>query len=359
MELAALGWNEYYAEAFAPLQQAGMEAARVAVEHRGMFLLYTSSGEYLAEMTGRLQYLAETAADLPKVGDWVAITRLPGEEKGLIHSVLPRRSKFSRLASGGADMPQEQILAANVDTVFIVQGLDNNFNLRRLERYLVTAHEGQVQPVVVLNKSDLVENADAYVEAAAGVAPGVQIITTSAHSAEGLSVLRGLVKPGRTYAFIGSSGVGKSSLINVLLGDELLPTQEVRADDSKGRHTTVRRELVMLPDGGLLMDTPGLRELGLWHAGEGMLNAFPDVEELAGRCHFSNCTHTHELKCAVLAAVERGDLAPERYESYIRLQSELDQLEEKQTIQGYLEKKRKTKTFQRAINRYMKNRKKP
>ena len=264
--LISLGWSPFFETSFAPLRELGCIPARVAVEHRRAFVLYTEEGELAGEATGRLFHAASSAAELPKVGDWAAVSLLVGEPKAVIRRVLPRRTKFSRKAAGDKDV--EQVIAANIDRLFIVQGLDHDFNLRRLERYLVMAWESGAEPVILLNKADLRGDADDFALAAAEIAPGVTVIPLSARTGEGLEQMGRLTPEGETVAFIGSSGAGKSTLINLLLGADRLKTAEVRAADSRGRHTTTRRELIFLPGGGLVIDTPGLRELQLWDAGE-------------------------------------------------------------------------------------------
>jgi ribosome biogenesis GTPase len=290
----------------------------VAVEHRGGYVLYTESGELRAEVSPRLRSRASGRADFPAVGDWVAI----GD--GYIHAVLPRRTKFSRKVAWAET--EEQVVAANVDVVFLVTALGQDFNVRRLERYLIMAWESGAQPVVVLTKCDLGEDVAAAVAEAEAIAFGVPVVATSAVTGLGLEELRAHVVAGQTVALLGSSGVGKSTLVNRLAGSELLKTQEIRAD-GRGRHTTVHRELVLLPDGGLVLDTPGMRELQLWESDEGVAQAFSDVEELVTECRFSDCGHDTEPGCAVRAAIAAGTLAEERYASYVKLKRELHYLE--------------------------------
>lgn len=321
MTLADLGWTDELAAAFAPHAAAGREPARVTLQLKGFWEVTTPDTARLAQCTGK--FLAETTAlsDMPAVGDWVAIEPQPGEDtRALIHAVLPRRTRFSRKAAGERDV--EQVVAANVDTVFLVSSLDANFNLRRIERYLAAARASGAQPVIVLNKSDLTREAAARRAEVEVIARGTPIVVTSALKRGGVKPLREWLRPRTTVAFLGSSGVGKSTLINELVGDELLATQEVRSIDGKGRHTTTLRELVVSPDGVLIIDTPGMRELQPWQAEEALDDVFADLRELTLRCKFTDCSHTTEPGCAVQAALDDGSLDVPRWQSYQRLQRE-------------------------------------
>jgi ribosome biogenesis GTPase len=326
--LETYGWNQFFAANFAPFASEGYSAGRVAVQHKTQYELYTEYGELSAETTGRMQYDARSKIDLPVVGDWVVIRTREQEGKATIYDVLPRKSKFSRKAAG--IKTEEQIVAANVDTVFLVSGLDGNFSLRRLERYLVVAWESGADPVVVLNKADLCDDIERKVREVESVAVGVPIVVVSAISDRGLDHVLAYVKRGTTGALLGSSGVGKSTMINHLLGREVLKTQEVRATDDRGRQTTTRRELIVLPSGGLLMDTPGMRELQLWGGEEGLVDAFGDIAELARHCPFRDCQHGSEPGCAVQQALEDGTLNPARFASYQKLQREIAYLHSRQ-----------------------------
>lgn len=352
--LETLGWTAYFQHHFSLLQNPGFEPGRVAVENKNSYLIYAQSGEYPAEVSGKLLFSTDSPADLPKVGDWVAATILEQEGKAIIHQVLPRKSYFSRKTAGRR--MDEQVIAANIDTLLIMQGLDHDYNPRRLERYLVMAYESSASPVILLNKSDVGDNVAQKVAEVEALAPGVPVLALSAKTSDGLAPLLQLIQPGQTFAFIGSSGVGKSTLINRLLGSEVLKTGEVRLDDARGRHTTTRRELLLLPQGGLLIDTPGMRELQLWSADEGLSDTFTDIDRLASLCHFTDCTHTSEIKCAVVAALQAGELDPERYHSYLKLQKELAHLEESagNAKNGYLVRKQRDKVIRRAQRAYKK-----
>jgi ribosome biogenesis GTPase len=348
--LSSLGWNASYESEFAPLRARGWIPARVAVEHRHTLLLLTEGGEITGTTPGRMRHEAEGHADLPRIGDWAAVEMLPGEPKAIIRRILTRRTKFSRKAAGEWDV--EQVVAANIDIVFIVQGLDGDFNPRRMERYLVMAYESGAAPVIVLNKADLSTSPDEKAALVMALAPGTPVHLTSARDGTGLDEVRAHLAEGVTAAFIGSSGAGKSTMINALAGQTLFKTAEVRASDSRGRHTTSRRELVVLPGGGIVIDTPGMRELQMWYAEEGLSDAFADIDKLADGCRFADCTHTREARCAVRAALESGELPDARYASYLKLRKEIEVLEARRDHRALLEKKRKDKILHREIKRY-------
>jgi ribosome biogenesis GTPase len=328
IDLHDLGWSDFLADAFAPYAARGLAAGRVAVEHKVAYRLFLASGEVTATLAGRLRHGAAERAGLPAVGDWVAVRLVPEARAATIQAVLPRRTKFSRKVAGAA--VAEQFVATNVDTVFLVVALGHDWSPRRLERYLLLAAESGARPVVVLNKVDRCPDLDAAIRAVAAVAPGVAVHAISAMRGDGLAVLAPYHARGQTVALLGSSGVGKSTLINRLLGRDLLATRAVREHDQRGRHTTTHRELVLLPDGGVLVDTPGMRELQLWAADEAAGEAFEDVETLAAQCHFSDCQHRAEPDCAVSAAIAAGQLAAERLDYYRQLQAELATLEARQ-----------------------------
>jgi len=342
-ELRKFGWSESFDTAFQPFAAQGFQVGRVAVENRDCYSVLTAAGEVLAEVAGRLLFTKESSADLPKVGDWAVLQVFDVEQRAIIHDLLPRKSKFSRKTSGKTF--DEQVLAANIDVIFIVQSLDSNFSLRRLERSLVMVNEGGARPAIVLNKTDLCPNVEQKLAEVVEIAGGAPVLAVSAKEGSGLSELQGLLGNDETFAFIGSSGVGKSTLINCLLGEDVQKTADVRRSDSKGRHTTTRRELILLPEGGCLIDTPGMRELHLWHAEEGLQETFQDIEALAESCHFSDCTHTKEKSCAVLDAVEEESLEKSRYESYMKLQKELDFLQSKRSQSAYVESRKKDRSL--------------
>ena len=323
--LRALGWNEADATSFAPFAAEGLVPARVVGGHTRHLRVLTAAGEGLAEPAASLRRSASGSAELPTVGDWVALQPRPGDDRGVIQAVLPRRTAFVRRAAGLRTVAQ--VLAANVDTVFLVMGLDGDFNPRRLERALVLAWESGAEPVVLLNKADVASDLAARRAEIEQVALGVPVCVVAAKHGQGLEALTRWLVPGRTVALLGSSGVGKSTLVNRLLGREKQRTNEVRPNDQRGRHTTTERELVELPGGALLVDTPGLRELQLWSDGSGLEAAFEDVGALAASCRFTDCSHGSEPGCAVRAAVADGLLAPGRLASYLKLHAELCALE--------------------------------
>lgn len=323
MSLADFGWNDALATAFAPHAAAGLEPARVVCELRRKFCaVQTATDEVLGECRGGFFHQARTAEQFPAVGDWVGVKRREGTGRADIHALLPRRTKFSRRASGSEEI--EQIIAANIDTVFLVSGLDQPPNPARIQRFLVAARESGAEPVILLNKSDVASDADEARRAIEIQVPGVPVLVTSGVTRKGIkAVTTAYALPGRTLAFIGSSGVGKSSLINAIVRDpDALPTGEVREKDRKGRHTTTRRELLRTPGGALIIDTPGMRELQIWGREDGVGEAFADLVALAARCRFSNCTHRSEPGCAVRLALEDGSLSESRLESYRKLRAE-------------------------------------
>jgi len=325
MRLEELGWNETFAREFEALpSKADVEPARVAIEFNHIYRVYVEGGEFDAQLAGRLKHNAERRSELPAVGDWVAVRKRPDEQQGAIVAVLPRRSHFSRKSAG--NVTAEQVVAANIDVVFNVMALDADFSLRRLERYLLMARESGAEPVVLLTKPDVCADVPARVAEVEGMASGVPVHALSPKFNQGIDVVAAYLTPGRTGALLGSSGVGKTTIINRLAGDEARKTREVRGADSKGRHTTTHRELVVLPSGGLIIDTPGMRELQLWEAGDAVQETFEDVDALAAQCHFTDCRHRDEPRCAVKAAVAEGTLLPDRLASYRRLQDELDLL---------------------------------
>ena len=350
-ELEKYGWQTTFADAFERYQEAGFSTGRISVENREQYFVLTPTGEYAAAVTGKLLYMVDSPSDLPKVGDWVVISLFEKERKAIIHDILPRQTKFSRKVAN--KKVEEQIIATNIDYIFVVQSLDNNFNLNRLERYLVMIREGGAEPVVVLNKIDLCADPEEKCRQVSALAGDVTILPTSATTEEGLAALRAHLRPGLTYALVGSSGVGKSSLINRLVGAEILKTGEVREKDAKGSHTTTRRELIVLPNGALLIDTPGMREMQLWDATQGVDDTFSEILQLAANCKFPDCTHTKEKGCAVLQAVETGELSQDRYENYVKLAKEMAYLDRKRDQKSFLASKRKEKEFHRARKRYL------
>ncbi len=318
--LKDLGWSDHFARHFQPYAEQGLAAGRVVLQQQRLYALRAGAGDLDAEVAGRMLHHAQAAAELPAVGDWVAFSQPPGHPAAVIHAVLPRRTKLSRKIAGRR--ATEQVVATNVDTVFLVMGLDGDYNLRRLERLLVTAWESGARPVVVLNKADLSDETEDQLRAVETVASGVDVLVTSCVSGLGLEVIRPFLAPGETVALIGSSGVGKSSLINRLLDRPALRTGAVRAGDDRGRHTTTHRELIALEGGALLIDNPGIRELVPWSGEDGLGGAFEDIQALASGCRFRDCTHSGEPGCEVSESVADGRLDASRLRNYRDLEKE-------------------------------------
>jgi ribosome biogenesis GTPase len=348
-DLDTLGWDAFFEGHFASHREAGRVPARVILEHQHLYRVGTGHSEPLAHVAGRFRHRATGRHEYPAVGDWVAIEPGDGHHRATIHAVLPRRSRFSRKAAG--DLTEQQVVAANIDVVFLVSGLDADFNLRRIERYLVTAWDGGATPVVILNKADLCPNLEERLAQVAEIAAGVPVLAISSRERIGLEALEPYLGHGRTVALLGSSGVGKSTLINTLLGRDRQRTREVRESDSRGRHTTSHRELIVLPQGGLLIDTPGMRELQLWEGDAAIGETFDDVAALAADCYFRDCQHDTEPRCAVKAAVAAGTLAAGRLESFQKLRRELHHLETKVDARAATEVKRKWKIIHKSVRR--------
>jgi ribosome biogenesis GTPase len=354
MQLALLGWDERSSADFHPYSCAGLIAGRVILQHNHIFTVVTEAGEVQAQISGRMHHESVSAGELPAVGDWVALRLPPGDGNALIQAVLPRRSKFSRKSAGRA--MREQVVAANADTVFLVVGLDNDFSPRRVERYLAAAWESGASPVVVLNKVDLCADAVDRVDAIREVVKAVPVHAVSALCGDNLDAIAAYCAPRRTVALLGSSGVGKSTLINRLVGCDLLTTAAVRQKDGRGRHTTTHRELIFLPGGGMVIDTPGMRELQLWEADEGVQITFDEVETLAKGCRFRDCLHHDEPGCAVRAAVEAGELASDRLASMHRLQKELAWFDRQHDQLAANENKRRWKAMHKSAKRFYRDR---
>ncbi|MEW9502318.1 ribosome small subunit-dependent GTPase A [Jeotgalibacillus marinus] len=349
-KLYPIGWNEDWQQKADQVLTG--TPGRILIEHKGLYQIQTDHGILLGEISGKFRHEASTREDYPAVGDWVMVHSYVYEGKAIIHHILPRISKFSRKTAG--ETANEQIVAVNVDVVFLVMALNQDFNLRRLERYLLSSWESGANPVIVLSKSDLCEDLEAKRQQAESVAMGVPIIACSVKDEVGLDELHHHIKDGITVAVMGSSGVGKSSIINSLLGEERMLTHDIREDDGKGKHTTTHRELLLLPKGGVIIDTPGMRELQLWESEEGLHQGFQDVEVLADECQYRDCQHENEPNCAIIAAIEEGRLARERFASYRKLQKELAYIERKSNKHEQLLEKKKWKQISQQMKKFRK-----
>jgi ribosome biogenesis GTPase len=353
MQLRDFGWDEGFSHHFD--EWAGkphVQPGRVFIEFNYLFRVYVAAGELEATLTGRLKHHADSRSELPAVGDWVVVRKRPDDERGSIVAVLPRRSRFSRKMAG--QVTDEQVVATNVNVVFIVMAFDADFSLRRLERYLILGRDSGAAPVILLTKPDLSDDPAGRVAEVTAMASDTPVHVLSPKFNEGIDQVAHYLTPGRTGALLGSSGVGKTTIINRLVGSDVRKTRDVRASDSKGRHTTSNRELVVLPNGGLLIDTPGMREIQLWDVDTAVRETFDDIDALAAGCHFSDCRHREEPRCAVKQAVEEGRLPAERLESYVKLQEELAYLTRQQDERALIEQKRRSKVLTKAANQHIK-----
>ena len=347
MELKDFGFDQWFEAHSEDLRRPGCAFARVCTVDRGSYLVRGEAGDAVAELSGRLSFSSDSASDLPCVGDWVTASFYNDDTAAIIHEVFPRRTFLRRKTPG--ESVDHQMIAANIDTAFLVQSCHFDFNPARLERYLVMAADGRVEPVVLLTKTDLVgpDELEAQLAAIARVT-SARVIALSAVTGSGMDELRRTLLSGGTFCLLGSSGVGKTTLINGLVGRDAFETRSV-SDTGEGTHTTTRRQLVALENGAMLVDTPGMRELGIVGASEGVAMSFAEFVELSGQCRYADCTHRHEPGCAVREAVERGDLQEERYANYLKLRKESDHYE-----MSYVDRRRKDRGFGKMVKSAMK-----
>lgn len=347
MSIEDFGWDSHFEAHWSEIGNAGCVPARVISQHRGLWRVAGDFEECWAEPSGRFRKKSEGGGDWPAVGDWVSVEARPEKQNALIQLVLPRRSRFARKVAG--KQIKEQVLAANIDVALIVTALDGDFNVRRIERYMAQCWESGARPAIVLNKADECTEPRQFSAEVERIAMGVPVILISAKTGEGLDALEAHFKKGQTIVLLGSSGVGKSTLVNRMLQEERQPTHAVRESDSRGRHTTTSRQLFLLPGGAMIIDTPGLRELQLWDAADGLSQTFADVDELAGQCRFRDCRHRNEPGCVVQDALASGILETERLESWRKLQREGEFLRGKMDPEIRHAEKKRIKIIMRQV----------
>ena len=352
MDLTKYGWDSFFEDKLKDFSVDGFIPGRIAVENKTNYLLYTHFGEMTGEISGKMYFNCEEKNDFPAVGDWVLFRPFPEEKKAIIEGVLPRKTKFSRKSAGVKT--DEQILASNIDTVFIMTSMNKDLNTRRLERYLILARENRILPIIVLSKSDLCENPEEMLAELKNFLDHVPFQMISCVTGYGLQEIRKYFEGNKTAALLGSSGVGKSTLINTLAGSDIMKVNDLTNYKDRGVHTTTRRELVVLPEGGMIIDTPGLRELQLWEGSEGLSDLFSDIEALAEKCRFKDCTHSEEPGCAVRQAFEDGTLDEDRLKSYNKMQREINYFERRKYESSILAERKKWKKIHKDVKQIMK-----
>ena len=348
--LQHIGFDDWFQERIDPDKLASHEIARVVSVHKDSYMITKGHGDIFAELAGKLAYTSDSAEDLPTTGDWVYVDFYDDDSHAIIHDVLPRKTIIQRKASGKTfDL---QLIATNIDSAFIVQSLDYNFNLRRLERYLVMINEANINPIILLSKCDLTseDEVEKKIESINDISPQTTVLPFSNESGENIDSIKALLVSGHTYCLLGSSGVGKTTLLNSILGDARFETKSVSKKESKGRHTTTSRELIQLENGAMLIDTPGMRELGNIAVDAGIDETFSDIVELEMNCKFSNCTHVNEIGCAILSAISQADLSESRYQNYLKMKNE-----SAFNDMSYYEKRQKDKNFGKMIKSVIKS----
>lgn len=351
-EIVKLGFDKWFQDRIETSKLDSFQVARVIAVNKNSFVVSTDSNDIYAELTGKYLFNVESPLDFPTIGDWVYVQLLDDDTLAIIHEIFPRRSLLKRKTSG--KKIEYQLIAANIDTAIIMQSLDSNFNLRRLERYIVLINESNIIPMIFLSKSDLM-NADEienHVKAIQNIIPNIKILTFSNNSLADIENLKTHFTPSETFCLLGSSGVGKTTLLNNLIHQELYKTQPIREKDGRGKHTTTRRELIVLENGAIVIDNPGMRELGVIGIESGLDNTFDEIAELSNHCRFTDCTHTVEQGCAVLKGIEEGTISSERYQNYMKMYKESLYNE-----MSYFEKRQKDKKFGKFLHNYLKNKK--
>ncbi|MFC1501138.1 ribosome small subunit-dependent GTPase A [Elusimicrobiota bacterium] len=349
MKLKELGFDSWFEKKLGDIPIKDCSIARVSAVEKDSCSVLGEFGEVIASILGKLRYTAESKEDFPAVGDWVFVQYVDNNTQGVIHGILPRRSVLKRKKPG--QKSEYQLISSNIDTAFIMQSLTEDFNIRRLERYLIAVTEGGIEPVILLSKCDLISNKeiDNKIQSISDYNK-YKIISFSNKTGDGIGNIADVIKPEKTYCIVGSSGVGKTTLLNKLIGEDRFKTGEIRESDGKGRHITSRKEFVVLQNGGLIIDTPGLREFGNIEADAGLINTFPDIIEHASDCKYVDCTHSNEPGCAVVKAIAEGKISESRFKSYLKLKKESDY--NKLT---YLEKRRKDKKFGKFVKKALKH----